>query len=325
MNYRQFGNVGWKVSEVGLGTWQLGGDWGAVSEEGARSILSTAVDNGVTFFDTADVYGGGRSETILGTFFKDISEEYFIATKLGRLEGYPDGYTPELFTRCIENSLRRLQRDTIDLAQLHCIPRKWLVSGEVFDWLRILRNEGKIRAFGASVETLEEAQLCLKQPDVASLQIIFNIFRQIPADELFGQAKENGTALIIRLPLASGLLSGKFTTETKFADNDHRSYNRNGEAFSAGETFSGLEYEYALSCVEKIRTVIPDGMTMTQFALRWILDHPEVSVVIPGATRVEQVRSNAAASALERLGNDSHRYLREFYTTDVEDKIRGRR
>lgn len=323
MHYRQFGTTGWKVSEVGLGTWQLGGDWGSVSEDDARSILSTAVDNGVTFFDTADVYGGGRSETILGTFFKDISEEQVIATKLGRLEGYPDGYTAELFTRCIENSLKRLRRDTIDLVQLHCIPRKWLVSGEVFDWLRALRTEGKIRAFGASVETVEEARVCLNQPDIASLQIIFNIFRQTPADDLFSQAKENGTALIIRLPLASGLLSGKFTAATKFADNDHRSYNRNGEAFNPGETFSGLEFEYALSCVEKIRTEVPDGMTPAQFALRWILDYPEVSVIIPGATKVEQVQSNITASAIDHLGNDVHRRLREFYTTDVKDKIRG--
>lgn len=325
MHFRQFGKEGWKVSEIGLGTWQLGGDWGTVTENDARAILKAAVDNGVNFFDTADVYGSGRSESILGTFFKDISDEHFIATKLGRLEGFPDNYSPELFRKCVENSLRRLQRDTIDLIQLHCIPQRWLENGEVFEWLRELKAEGKIKAFGASVETVEEALMCLKQKDIASLQVIFNVFRQTPAEVLFRKAVDNQTALIIRLPLASGLLSGKFTSETTFAENDHRFYNRNGEAFSAGETFSGLEFDYALNCVDALRSEVPPGMTMAQFALRWILDHPEVSVVIPGASKVSQVKGNAGASDVNPLDDGVRTKLREFYRASIDGRIRGPR
>jgi aryl-alcohol dehydrogenase-like predicted oxidoreductase len=324
MHFRQFGKNGWRVSEIGLGTWQLGGDWGTVADNEARDILKAAVDSGVTFFDTADVYGGGRSEAILGTFFKDISDEHFIATKLGRFEGFPDDYSPELFGRCVENSLRRLRQDTIDLVQLHCIPQKWLENGEVFDWLRELKSEGKIQAFGASVETVEEALICLKQEDIASLQVIFNIFRQTPADDLFKEATAHQTALIIRLPLASGLLSGKFTSETRFAENDHRFYNRNGEVFNPGETFSGLEFNYALNCVDAIRSEVPQGMTMAQFALRWILDHPEVSVVIPGASKVAQVQGNVMASEVPPLDDDVHKMLREFYNGFIDGRIRGR-
>lgn len=324
MNYRKFGAVGWNVSEVGLGTWQLGGDWGAVDGDTARAILKKAVDSGVNFFDTADVYGGGKSETLIGAFCSECSERIYVATKLGRLEGYPDGYSLELFRRCIENSLRRLRRETIDLIQLHCIPQRYLESGEVFHWLRQLRNEGKINAYGASVETIHEANLCLEQPDIASLQIIFNIFRQNPTDLLFRTAAQNGSALIVRLPLASGLLSGKFRADTVFADSDHRKYNRNGEAFSAGETFSGLEFSYGLECVEAVRELVPDGVSMAQFALRWILDHDAVTVVIPGATKIYQVESNVAASRVSHLSDEVHDALRSLYTGKIESHIRGR-
>ncbi|MBN1578137.1 MAG: aldo/keto reductase [Chitinispirillaceae bacterium] len=324
MRYRKFGDAGWKVSEVGLGTWQFGGDWGAVSEEGARAVMKAAVDCGVTFFDTADVYGAGRSETLIGGFFDECSEKVYIATKMGRLEGYPDGYSLDLFRRCVENSLKRLKREAIDLLQLHCIPQRYLESGEAFDWLRVLRDEGKIRAFGASVETEGEAEICLEQSDLASLQVIFNIFRQKPADGLFKRAKRNGIALILRLPLASGLLAGKFSRETAFASSDHRTYNRNGEAFSAGETFSGLEFAFGLECVEEIRRHVPAGMDMAQFALRWILDHPEVSVVIPGATKVAQVQGNAAASDLPPLAKPVHTALRKLYDEKIDQRIRGR-
>ena len=324
MNYRQFGNQGWQVSEVGLGTWQLGGDWGNIDEDTARTILAAAVDQGVNFFDTADVYGGGKSETIIGNFLAGCGEAVYVAGKLGRLDGYPDGYSPDLFSRCAENSLKRLRREAIDVLQLHCIPQQYLLSGEVFDWLRVLQREGKIRAFGASVETVEEAQICLRQPDMASLQIIFNIFRQAPAEAIFGQARRNGTALIVRLPLASGLLSGKFTADTVFEPGDHRDYNRNGEAFSAGETFSGLEYSYGLSCVEELRQYVPENVSMAQFALRWILDFPEVGVVIPGATKVSQVESNTTASTIAPLSEASHVKLAEFYKEKIEGRIRGR-
>ncbi|MBN1757874.1 MAG: aldo/keto reductase [Chitinispirillaceae bacterium] len=323
MKYRQFGKLPWNVSEVGLGTWQFGGDWGTIDETTAYSILSAAVDRGVNFFDTADVYGSGRSESIIGGFLSGCSETVYVATKLGRLEGYPDGYSRELFRRCTENSLRRLRRNTIDLMQLHCIPLPLMERGEVFHWLRELRQEGKIRAFGASVETAEEARICLQQDDLASLQVIFNIFRQQPAEAFFKDAENNGTALIIRVPLASGLLSGKFNVATEFPSADHRNYNRNGEAFSAGETFSGLEFRYGLECVESLRPQVPAGISMAAFALRWILDFPEVSVVIPGASKVAQVESNTAVSELEPFSPSLHTSLQEFYREKIEGHIRG--
>jgi len=325
MHYRKFGAAGWNVSEIGLGTWQFGGDWGAMPEATATAIMKTAVDCGVNFFDTADVYGNGRSETLIGGFLSSCSERIRVATKLGRLEGYPDGYSFELFRRCTENSLKRLNVEIIDLLQLHCIPRDHLESGEVFDWLRVLRNEGKILAFGASVETEEEAEICLEQSDLASLQIIFNIFRQQPAGGFFKRAQRNRVALIVRLPLASGLLAGKFTKDTVFASSDHRTYNRNGEAFSVGETFSGLEYSYGLECVEAVRKLVPAEMEMAPFALRWILDHPEVSVVIPGATKATQVQTNAAASDLPLLAKPVYTALRKLYDEKIEPRIRGQR
>jgi len=324
MNYRTFGKTQWRISEVGLGTWQLGADWGAVDETTAAELLSTATDKGVNFFDTADVYGGGRSESIIGKFLTGCSEKIYVATKLGRLEGYPAGYSFELFSRCVENSLRRLKLETLDLVQLHCIPTSYMASGEVFDWLRRLAEQGKIQAFGASVETVDEAHLCLKQPDIASLQIIFNIFRQTPADTLFSAAEKNGTALIVRLPLASGLLSGKMNSNTAFAPSDHRTYNRNGEAFNAGETFSGLDYAHGLQLVDKIKCLLPPAISMAQAAIRWILDYKEVSVVIPGATKITQIEGNTGASDAAPLSPQIHAALRLLYDTEIEGKIRGR-
>lgn len=325
MHYRRFGKMGWDVSEIGLGTWQFGGDWGAVTEEIATTILQTAVESGVNFFDTADVYGNGRSETIIGKFLQGCStaRECFVATKLGRLEGFPSGYSLDLFRRCAENSLKRLKREAIDLLQLHCVPQEHLERGEVFEWLRILQREGKIRAFGASVETIEQAKICLRQPDLASLQIIFNIFRQNAIEDLFAKATKNGTALIIRLPLASGLLSGKFGIDSTFAPTDHRFYNRDGQAFNVGETFSGLPFAAGVALVEEVRKVLPDGMPLAVAALRWILDHPEVGVVIPGATKVAQVTSNAAASDATPLGDALHGWLQVWYRDVVAKQIRG--
>ncbi|NLG16225.1 MAG: aldo/keto reductase [Fibrobacter sp.] len=322
MQYRVFGSTGFRASEIGLGTWQFGGDWGSISEQNAQSILNAAVDNGINFFDTADVYGGGRSESIIGSVFGN-RKDLFIATKLGRLEGFPDGYSLELFRRCIENSLKRLGRDAIDLIQLHCIPSKYLENGEAFEWLRILRKEGKIRFFGASVETIDEALTCIKQDDLSSLQIIFNIFRQKPSS-FFKEAAAKKVALIIRLPLASGLLSGKFTKDTKFAESDHRNYNRDGNAFNVGETFSGIKFEYGVELSEQIKPLVPQSMNMAQFALRWILDHPEVSTIIPGASRIDQVSKNALASSLPPLGDELHSKLDHFYKTKVEGYIRGK-
>lgn len=323
MNYRTFPATGWKVSEIGLGTWQLGGQWGHVAEERALEILAAAVERGVNFFDTADVYGAGRSESIIGKFLKSRPGRIYVATKLGRLHGFPDGYSRDLFRRCTEDSLRRLGVDALDLTQLHCIPRAALERGEVFEWLRELRAEGKIRAFGASVESMDEALLCLAQQGLASLQIIFNVFRRKPIDALFRKAAERKAALIVRLPLASGLLSGRFDRSTNFPEDDHRNFNRDGKSFNVGETFAGIPFEVGVELAERLRSLVPPGMDMAGFALRWILDHPEVTVVIPGATRPQQAAANAAASDLAPLPAELHERLRSFYEREVARHIRG--
>ena len=308
-----------------MGCWQLGGsDWGNLDDDRAFAILRAAIDAGVTFFDTADVYGDGRSETLIGEFLKTIDASVFVATKLGRTAAlYPDGYTEAGVTAATEASLRRLGVDALDLTQLHCIPMEVMKQGEVFEWLRRLRDEGKIKRFGASVESMEEALLCLEQPGLSSLQIIFNIFRQKPIDVLFPKAREKGVALIVRLPLASGLLSGRLTAATEFSDQDHRKYNRNGEAFNVGETFAGLPYETGVALADELKMFVPAELSMAQMAQRWILDHDAVSVVIPGASRPEQARANATVSDLQPLSPELHRRLRDFYAEKVADNIRG--
>jgi aryl-alcohol dehydrogenase-like predicted oxidoreductase len=326
MNQRPFGAAGETVSEVGLGCWQIGGaDWGAVSDEEALNTLRAAVESGITFFDTADVYGLGRSEELIGRFLKEASAKPFVATKLGRFPepGWPDNFSAEAVRAHTEASLRRLGVEALDLTQLHCIPTETLRQGEVFDTLRALKQEGKIRRFGASVESMEEALICLEQEGLASLQIIFNIFRQKPIDTLFGPAKEKGVALIARLPVASGLLSGRYTKTTTFPETDHRNYNRDGQAFNVGETFAGLPFEMGVAFADEVRMRCPDGMSMTEMALRWCLDFDAISVVIPGARNAEQARQNAAVSSLPPLPADTHAELREFYESHVADNIRG--
>lgn len=323
MQYRTFNGADLKTSEIGIGTWQFGGDWGDVTEDTALETLSAAVDSGVNFFDTADVYGAGRSERIIGKFLSSRSEQIFVATKLGRLKGYPDKYSLQLFRQCTEDSLKRLGVEALDLTQLHCIPTDYLQSGEVFDWLRELQKEGKIRHFGASVESMAEALLCLQQPDLSSLQIIFNIFRQKPITTLFERAKQSNVALIIRLPLASGLLADKFDKNTTFPKEDHRNYNKDGAMFNVGETFAGIEFEKALDLVADIRDHVPETMTMAQFALRWILDHDAVSTVIPGAKNVGQARANATASELPPISREIHQSLSGFYQAEAAHQIRG--
>ena len=323
MNRRPFGRTGAVVGEVGLGCWQLGGDWGTVEEETAFRILETAVEMGVNFWDTANVYGGGRSETLIGRFLKAHPANVFVATKLGRGAIYPNGYTRAAVRQATEESLRRLGVDALDLTQLHCIPMAALKQGDVFDWLRELKQEGKIRNWGASVESMDEALVRLAQEGLASLQIIFNIFRQKPIQALFPQAQANGVAIIVRLPLASGLLSGKFTAGTRFAASDHRNYNRDGQAFNVGETFAGLPFEKGVELADGLKPMAPFGLNMAQMALRWILDHEAVSVIIPGASRPEQVRSNAAASTLAPLGEELHGRLQGYYEERVHPFIRG--
>jgi aryl-alcohol dehydrogenase-like predicted oxidoreductase len=325
MNTRTFGKTGARVSEMGLGCWQLGGtDWGNVEDAAALDILSAAVDAGVGFFDTADVYGNGRSETLIGRFLKERRAKIFVASKLGRTASlYPDKYTEAGVRAATEASLKRLGVSTLDLTQLHCIPIEELRRGDVFEWLRGLQREGKIRHFGASVESMEEALLCLDQPGLASLQIIFNIFRQKPIQALFPKAKEKGVAIIVRLPLASGLLSGKLTKQSHFPQNDHRNYNRDGQFFNVGETFAGLPYEKGVELADALKPLSPGGLTMAQMAQRWILDHDAVSVVIPGASRPEQARANAEVSKLPPLDAKLHEALQRFYEGEVAANIRG--
>ena len=325
MNERPFGNEKIKVSEIGLGTWQLGGDWGSVTDRAAEEILQTAVDHGVTFFDTADVYGGGVSEQRIARFLKQHEGNVFVATKLGRSgdPGWPENFTMATMRQHIEDSLRRLQVEALDLTQLHCIPTEELKRGDVFDSLRTLQQEGKIKRFGASVESMEEALICLEQDGLASLQIIFNIFRQKPIHTLFDKAQAKGVAIIVRLPLASGLLAGKFTANTTFPEDDHRNYNRDGNAFNVGETFAGLPFELGVSLADQLKPLVPDGMTMAQMAQRWVLDFPAVTTVITGATRPEQVVANTAVSQLPPLSPELHQTLATFYQTHVTDHIRG--
>jgi aryl-alcohol dehydrogenase-like predicted oxidoreductase len=324
MKYRKLGNTGFSTGEVGLGCWQFGGDFGPMEENTAFEIMSTAVENGINFFDTADVYGNGRSESLIGRFLSTSKNKIFVATKFGRGGGvYPDKYTERALCQAMEASLKRLNVEALDLTQLHCVPIDILRDGEIFQWLSKLKQEGEIKNFGASVETIEEAMLCLEKSDVSSLQIIFNIFRQKPIQELLPKAKEKNVAIIVRLPLASGLLAGKFTKETKFAETDHRNYNRDGKYFNVGETFAGLPFEKGVELSGLLKPLVPQEMTMAQMAIRWILDYEAVSVVIPGASSPKQAQSNAKASGLPPLSKELHKKLSEIYMKEVHKYIRG--
>lgn len=324
MKYRNLGTGGFPVAEVGLGCWQFGGDFGEMSEKTAFAIMEKAAERGIDFFDTADVYGGGRSEKLIGRFLKQGVADIKVATKFGRGGGvFPDGYSRESLRRGIDAARKRLGVERIDLLQLHCIPTVVMQQGEIFDWLRSEQQNGTIAHFGASVETVDEAILCLQQEGILSLQVIFNIFRQKLVEELLPQAKQKGVGIIARLPLASGLLSGKFTRETRFAASDHRNYNCDGQFFNVGETFAGLPFLKGIELAEATKSMLPDDATMAQQSLRWILDHDAVSVVIPGASSIRQVESNACASELPCLGDAVHARLRQFYINHVAEHIRG--
>lgn len=325
MNTRPFGPDRRQVSEVGLGTWQIGGSWGSVDEKTAMEILTTATKEGITFFDTADVYGNGRSEQFIGKFLRTHAKDVFVATKLGRGSdpGWPENFTAKNITKHTEASLKRLGLERLNLTQLHCIPREVMAEGAVFDVLRDFKKQGKIEHFGASVETVEEGLLCLKQEGLASLQVIFNIFRQKPISELFAKAKEKNVSIIARVPLASGLLTGKMLATTTFDENDHRNFNRDGASFNVGETFAGVPFEKGVELAQELSTMKPEGMTLAQMALRWILDFDAVTVVIPGASRPSQVMANASISKLPPLHKDLHSKIQDFYTNKVAQHIRG--
>jgi aryl-alcohol dehydrogenase-like predicted oxidoreductase len=325
MQYRSF--RGTNVSEVGLGTWQLGSaDWGVVNDEDAFSILKAFTDAGGNFIDTADVYGMGISEQVIGRFLKTTNKEILVATKLGRRgdngNGWPQNFSYDGMRKHVESSLKNLDQQQLFLDQLHCIPTEELQKGQVFDHFRKLQEEGLIKHWGVSVETSEEAMICLEQDGLASLQIIFNLFRQHVADEVFAKAKAKNVALIIRVPLASGLLTGKFDENTKFAEKDHRNFNADGQAFNAGETFSGIEFKKGVQLSREIASLLPD-QRMAQWAIRWILDFPEVTTVIPGATKVSQVKSNVEAAALPPLHAEVRRKLRSLYDEKIRPLIRG--
>ncbi|MUP44969.1 aldo/keto reductase [Gramella sp. BOM4] len=326
MKHRQLGKNGFKVSEIGMGCWQIGADWGKqIEKEEAKHILGEAVKNEITFFDTADVYGAGRSEQILGDFFSNKGKEIRIATKFGRNpDVYPDSYTEEALRECVDASRKRLGVDCLDLLQLHCIPEEELVKGHVFDWLRTLKKEGKIAHFGASVESEKEGLLCLEQEGLQSLQVIFNIFRQKLEDKLLPTAYEKGVGIIVRLPLASGLLTGKFDKSTEFEANDHRNFNKDGEQFNVGETFAGLPFEKGVELADQLKEFCPDGMSLTELSLRWILDHKEVSTIIPGASSTRHISENASVSDLAPLPESLKKELAVFYKQKVHQHIRGK-
>jgi aryl-alcohol dehydrogenase-like predicted oxidoreductase len=326
MQYRKLGKTNFKVSEVSLGAWQIGGSWGNVSDEDAERLVHAAIDNGINFIDTADVYGDGRSERFVAKVLSETKEQVFVATKAGRrLQPHTvDGYNRANLTAFVERSLKNLRRETLDLVQLHCPPIGVYYEPEVFAALDELKQAGKILYYGVSVEKVEEALKAIEYPAVATVQIIFNIFRQRPKDLFFPLAQQRDVGILVRLPLSSGLLSGKITRHTSFAADDHRSYNRLGEQFDRGETFSGVDFDVALDAVEEIRRVLPDGISMANFALRWILDHEAVSCVIPGARNERQVVQNVAASALPPLTAEQMAALAKLYDTKIRPLVHQR-
>jgi len=300
MKYRKFSDLGWNVSEVGLGCWQIGWCWGEmVSERGVREILKKAVDSGINFFDTSDTYGDGRSEQFLAELIKSTSEKIFVTTKLGRrIRGtnYPKGYKQKPMEEFIDRSLLNLGIDCIDLLQLHCPPSEICSKKETYEMMDEIVRKGKINYYGVSVHTISDAMEAMQFPNVKSIQIVFNIFRQKPVEVFLKEAKKKNVGVIARGPLASGLLTGEINQDTVFPENDHRNYNIDGKAFDVGDTFSGVNFKKGLMAVEKLKDLLPDGFSLTDLALKWILMHDEVSVVIPGAVNESQVQMNAHVS-----------------------------
>lgn len=327
MREHSFGRTEFTVSDIGFGAWQIGGSWGEVSEADGRAALNAALDAGMTFIDTADVYGDGRSEKIIAEVLKARGgKRPMVASKAGRRLNphVADGYTKANIEAFIDRSLKNLEIDSLDLVQLHCPPTEVYYRQEMFEGLEEIRKAGKIKHYGVSVEKVEEALKAIEYPGVVSVQIIFNLFRQRPAGLFFQEAKRRNVAVIARVPLASGLLSGKITAATQFAAEDHRNFNRNGEAFDVGETFAGVPFETGLAAVEEVRKLVPEGASMAQFALRWILMHEAVTVVIPGARNGQQAKANAAASDLEALSSDVMAASREVYERLIAPHVHHR-
>ncbi len=329
MEKRSFARMGRTVGVIGLGAWQLGADWGSVSEDDALATLGAAVKAGVTFIDTADVYGDGRSEQIIGMLLKQLGSkdepQLTVATKMGRrLPQEPENYTLDNFRAWTDRSRANLGVDTLDLVQLHCPPTPVFSSDAVYDALDTLVQEKRIAAYGVSVEKVDEALAAIARPGTASVQIILNALRRKPLEQVLPAAAAAGVGVIARVPLASGLLSGRYDEHTTFSADDHRTYNRHGEAFDVGETFSGVDFGSGLQAVQRLLPHVPTGATMAQFALRWILDQPAVTVVIPGARNPEQARGNAAAAALPPLSADAHEAVRSVYDELIRPQVHDR-
>ncbi|MCM3587476.1 aldo/keto reductase [Mesobacillus maritimus] len=325
MNYRELGNTGIKISEVSFGTWAIGGAWGKTSDAEAIKSLEYAMDKGVNFFDTADVYGDGHAEELLAKATKGKEDEIYIATKFCRQGDIfdPENYSYDKVRAYCEDSLRRLNREAIDLYQIHCPATEILRDGRVFEVLDRLQEEGKIRHYGVSVETVEEGLICLENPNVKSLQIIFNMFRQKPLEKLIPEAYNKGVGLLVRLPLASGLLTGKFTTDHVFEEDDHRRFNENGEAFNVGETFAGLGFKKGVELADQLKWIAEGRQSMASASLRWILDQKEISCIIPGFKNRKQVEDNLSALETKPFSAEEQQKIQHFYEAQVKDFISG--
>jgi aryl-alcohol dehydrogenase-like predicted oxidoreductase len=326
MQYRPLGRTPWKVSDISFGAWAIGGAWGSVSDDESLTALHQAVDCGVNFIDTADVYGDGRSERLIAQLKKNCKSEIVVATKAGRRLSRQtvEGYSRQNLTMWVEDSLRNLSADSLDLLQLHCPPTALYDRPEVFGILDDLVRAGKIRYYGVSVEKIDEALQAVEFPNVQTVQIIFNCFRQRPADQFFARAKEKQVGILARVPLASGLLTGKFRRDSIFAADDHRNFNRQGQAFDMGETFSGVDYNVGLEAVEQMRALLPAGVSMSQFALRWILMFDAVTCAIPGGKRAEQVADNCEASDLPPLSDEVMTAMRRIYDEKIRPLVQDR-
>jgi aryl-alcohol dehydrogenase-like predicted oxidoreductase len=323
---RRLGKTGREVSEIGFGAWAIGGSWGETDDRQSLEAMNAAVDAGVTFFDTADVYGDGRSERLVATLLRERSEPLVVATKFGRRAPQQDvaHYTYKNLRAWLDRSLENLGVETADLVQLHCPPWDAYYTPSLFEACDRLVDEGLIRSYGVSVEKVEEALKAIGYPGVATVQIIFNIFRQRPAELFFEQARARDIGVIVRVPLASGLLTGKFNADSSFASDDHRAFNRHGEEFDVGETFAGVDFELGLEVVEELRELVPEGATLAQLALRWILEFDAVSTVIPGAKTAEQARANAAAADLPALPADTMQTIAALYRDRIAPQVHHR-
>jgi len=327
MKYRKLGRSGMKISEVSFGAWAIGGsEWGNTDDTESLKALYKAAENGVNFFDTADIYGMGRSEKLIAQFKKDIGKEIFIATKAGRKLSphVPEGYNEKNIRGYVEESLKNLETDCLDLLQLHCPPTQVYYQPETFDALEKLVEEGKLRNYGVSVEKVEEALKAIEFPGVKTVQIIFNMFRHRPMELFFKEAEKREIGIIVRVPLASGMLTGKITKDRVFEKTDHRLYNREGEAFDKGETFAGVNFDKGLEAVEELKRIVPDGMTMAQFALKWILMAPQVSCIIPGAKTEFQAEQNTAASDMPELNKEIMKKISEIYDKYCREDVHFR-